>query len=156
MDGKLVMTDLFNMTAGTSTGSIIAAGLAYPKSKEEMKSPGFNSDLILDLYKNKGDQIFVKKTLSGLVKMIIGAVIIFCFAAFGFGLGNYWYDNVEVELSFIEMEDAISDLKRKKKGESKKKPRDRTQELMSMHTSCFSKMWNCIKWIWTGFVSCLS
>ena len=26
------MKDLFNMTAGTSTGSILAAGLAYPNS----------------------------------------------------------------------------------------------------------------------------
>ena len=61
MDGKLVMSDLFNMTAGTSTGSIIAASLAYPKSKEDIKSPLFSSDTILDLYKNKGDQIFVKQ-----------------------------------------------------------------------------------------------
>jgi len=27
---RIAMKDLFNMTAGTSTGSIIAAGLAYP------------------------------------------------------------------------------------------------------------------------------
>ena len=29
-EGHMAMKDLFNMTAGTSTGSIIAAGLAYP------------------------------------------------------------------------------------------------------------------------------
>ena len=29
-DGALAMKDLFNMTAGTSTGSILAAGLVYP------------------------------------------------------------------------------------------------------------------------------
>jgi len=28
--GKIAMKDLFNMTAGTSTGSILAAGLVYP------------------------------------------------------------------------------------------------------------------------------
>lgn len=28
--GKMAMKDLFNMTAGTSTGSILAAGLSYP------------------------------------------------------------------------------------------------------------------------------
>lgn len=30
--GKIAMKDLFNMTGGTSTGSIIAAGLAYPNT----------------------------------------------------------------------------------------------------------------------------
>lgn len=55
-----MMSDLFNMTAGTSTGSIIAAGLAYP-SPDDPNAPDFSSDRILDIYQNKGDQIFVKK-----------------------------------------------------------------------------------------------
>ena len=29
-EGLIAMKDLFNMTAGTSTGSILAAGLVYP------------------------------------------------------------------------------------------------------------------------------
>ena len=32
--GVIHMKDLFNMTAGTSTGSIISAGLSYPKNDE--------------------------------------------------------------------------------------------------------------------------
>lgn len=31
-EGKIAMKDMFNMTGGTSTGSIIAAGLSYPNS----------------------------------------------------------------------------------------------------------------------------
>lgn len=55
-DNKMVMTNLFDMTAGTSTGSIIAAGLAYPNNTETAPTtPSFNSDLLLDLYQNKGD-----------------------------------------------------------------------------------------------------
>jgi hypothetical protein len=156
MDGKLGMSDLFHMTAGTSTGSIIAAGLTYPKGPEDMKAPGFSSDTILDLYKNKGDKIFVKKKMSGPIKAAIGVIIIILCAMFGFSLGNHWYDNAEVELSFIEMEQAISDLKRKRKGETLKPPRDRNKELYEMHVSFLSKIWRFIKLCWRGFCSCMS
>jgi hypothetical protein len=119
------MTDLFNMTAGTSTGSIIAAGLACPKEKGVDLTPKFNSTTLLDLYTTKGDQIFVKKTIGPIVNFIVGIFIIIGFAIFGFALGNHIYDNPEVELSFLEMEQAISDLKRKQKGGEPKVLRDR-------------------------------
>jgi patatin-like phospholipase/acyl hydrolase len=41
MSKRVAMKDLFNMTAGTSTGSIIAAGLAYPVN--ETKVPKMNA-----------------------------------------------------------------------------------------------------------------
>jgi patatin-like phospholipase/acyl hydrolase len=56
------MKDLFNMTAGTSTGSIIAAGLAYPdKNHTDIKMPGFFAPDLLEIYSDRGDEIFVKK-----------------------------------------------------------------------------------------------
>jgi hypothetical protein len=76
-------------------------------------------------------------------------------AIFGFSLGNHWYDNPEVELSFIEMEQAISDLKRKQKGEKLKPIRDRNKELLDIQVSCISKVWNCFVAIWKGFCNCL-
>ena len=55
------MKDLFNMTAGTSTGSIIAAGLSYPaKGVENSTEPGFFATDLLDIYTTKGDQIFLR------------------------------------------------------------------------------------------------
>ena len=78
------MTNLFDMTAGTSTGSIIAGALAYPKSKEEPKVPGFSSDTLLNLYKNEGEKIFVRVKMSGPAKFIIGLLIIISFAILGF------------------------------------------------------------------------
>jgi patatin-like phospholipase/acyl hydrolase len=61
-EGKFAMKDLFNMTAGTSTGSIIAAGLAYPDvNSTNPKQPGFFATDLLRIYSTMGDQIFVKK-----------------------------------------------------------------------------------------------
>ena len=38
----MAMKDLFNMTAGTSTGSILAAGLVYPnQDRMQDKEPKF-------------------------------------------------------------------------------------------------------------------
>jgi len=120
-----MMTDLFNMTAGTSTGSIIAAGLTCLKDKDTDLTPKFNSTTLLDLYTTKGDQIFVKKSIGAYLNFFVGLFIIIGFAVFGFALGNHLYDNSEVELSFLEMEQAISDLKRKQKGGEQKPLRNR-------------------------------
>lgn len=55
---KLVhMKDLFNMTAGTSTGSIISAGLSFPR-EDEKDQPKYYMDDLLKIYSTLGDQIF--------------------------------------------------------------------------------------------------
>ena len=51
------MKDLFNMTAGTSTGSIISAGIAYPREDDKEK-PLYYMDDLLKIYSTLGDQIF--------------------------------------------------------------------------------------------------
>ena len=55
--GVMHLSDLFNMTAGTSTGSILAAGLAMPK-KDDPRMPAFFAQELLEIYSTKGDQIF--------------------------------------------------------------------------------------------------
>jgi len=50
------MKDIFNMTAGTSTGSILAAGLVYPnKDRLAEKEPQFFADDLLGIYANRAD-----------------------------------------------------------------------------------------------------
>ena len=88
--------------------------------------------------------------------LFFGIVFVLIFSAFGFSLGNYWYDNLEVELSFLEMEQAISDLKRKKKGVDPKKPRDRINELYKKHLNCVSFLWGYLKLVWGGITSCFT
>mmetsp|Transcript_12911 Transcript_12911/g.20011 ORF Transcript_12911/g.20011 Transcript_12911/m.20011 type:complete len:81 (-) Transcript_12911:1190-1432(-) len=58
-DGHFAMKDLFNMTAGTSTGSILAAGLAYPNSNESIRNtPEFFANDLLKIYSERGGEIF--------------------------------------------------------------------------------------------------
>jgi hypothetical protein len=46
----VALKDIFHMFAGTSTGSILAAGLAYPDHEDPSKPKFFSADL-LDIYR---------------------------------------------------------------------------------------------------------
>ena len=55
---RVHMKELFDMTAGTSTGSILASGLAAPKiGAKDPKTPGFSAKALLDVYAKNGDKI---------------------------------------------------------------------------------------------------
>jgi len=65
-DGLFAMKDLFDMTSGTSTGSIIAAGLVYPNPNVTVtdgitikgtlyRPPGFFATDLLRIYTEKND-----------------------------------------------------------------------------------------------------
>jgi len=62
------MSKMFDFTAGTSTGSILAAGFAKPLMAKDPANPDgpliqtgkprFWAEELLDIYKTKGDLIF--------------------------------------------------------------------------------------------------
>lgn len=60
-EGKMALKDLFDMFAGTSTGSILAAGFSYPNDEEgkDKKQPKFFATDILKIYSERGTDIFV-------------------------------------------------------------------------------------------------
>ena len=102
------MKDIFDMTAGTSTGSILAAGLAYPdvtntelvnqninknyKPDEVFIKPGFFAPELVDIYAKRGGEIFVSRKNN---VMLILSIIIFIviFGVMGHQLGCYFYDS---------------------------------------------------------------
>lgn len=100
-DGKNIelvhMLDMFDMMAGTSTGSIISAALAYPNpedkdKKPEERRPWYFMQEILNIYTKTGDKIFVASSSSGFASLMILLFMVAGCAALGFAF-NYKYFN---------------------------------------------------------------
>ena len=95
----IAMKDLFDMTAGTSTGSIIAGYLVYPNETYPDEPAGF-SDYIHQLYTDDADKIFISTKPSSsfyALSMILSAVLLG--AAFYFW-GLWRYDLTDIHLIF--------------------------------------------------------
>jgi patatin-like phospholipase/acyl hydrolase len=60
----IAMKDLFDMMAGTSTGSIISAALSYPSDDvlaTGEQVPQYWSKEVIEVYSQRGGEIFQKK-----------------------------------------------------------------------------------------------
>jgi patatin-like phospholipase/acyl hydrolase len=64
--GKRICT-LFNLIAGTSTGGILAAGLALPKPNT--KEPKYTAADLINIYRERGGEIFYEPFLEKVMKL---------------------------------------------------------------------------------------
>lgn len=109
------MSDLFNMTAGTSTGSILAAGLAAPRPDNET-DPALFSDELIDIYSTKGDLIFEKQALKSHEVVFWFFVFTGLFGYLFWRLGNYKFDNTEEMEELQELEAKLRGVKAAESG----------------------------------------
>ena len=106
-EGRLAMKDLFEMTAGTSTGSIVAAALSYPKTDGDGKKtdvPLYWAKEIMDIYSEKGELIFKLKSISNVAAGFWLIFFLLTFSCIGYAIGLYRYANPKIQ-------DAIDDFK---------------------------------------------
>lgn len=79
------------MTAGTSTGSIIAAGLSCP-SKSNLTIPGYFAKDLLNIYVEKRGEIFAYNGYSLVEKMFFIIFITVIFGSSGYFVGYLRYN----------------------------------------------------------------
>ena len=107
------MSDVFDLLAGTSTGSILASSLGFPNEKGGNK---FYAPDVIDIYINNGTEVFseykMKKSsvaFGTFMFALIGAVI-------GYFVGLWVYTDPEQEKIFKEFVEYVKNTKKVKKG----------------------------------------
>ena len=135
--GRMAMKDLFEMTAGTSTGSIVAAALSYPKKDTDGKRtevPLYWAKEIIDIYSLKGDQIFKRKSIGNFAAIFWLIIFLATFALAGYAIGHYTYTDPEIENAIEDFRNDLQIQRKCLKNKSIKESRfqSRTQKLVGV------------------------
>jgi len=106
------MHELFDMVAGTSSGSIVAAGVSFP-SKDKTAMSGADISAFIEKH---GEALFERQSLLWGLHIAFWVIIALFFACIGYWLGKRRYDNPKIDYAFDNLDMVISNTKRQIKG----------------------------------------
>ena len=88
-DSKIHMSELFQLVAGTSSGSIVAAGVSYGSGGK----PTMWGKDIVNFFAKNGKNLFEKHSLEWGLHLFFWITIALAFACVGYWLGRRRYDS---------------------------------------------------------------
>ena len=100
------------MVAGTSSGSIVAAGVSFPSVDSKPMSGAEISKFI----QTNGEALFERQSLLWGLHLAFWIIIAIFFACIGYWLGKRRYDNPNIDYAFENLDLVISNTKRHIKG----------------------------------------
>ena len=95
-------TDLFDMIAGTSIGSITAAGLSIPQD-DNATSPKFYAANMRDIMTGQADVLFQRSSIGWFYQVLSYIVLLALFTGSFHLWGRYKYQNKKVMSAHKEM-----------------------------------------------------
>ena len=117
---------MFDFTAGTSTGSIIAAALATPYKTGDRSTvldcsvdickPKFWGPDMIKIYSKEGSKIFLKYAMTPFKTWLWLLLILAIFVGLFFYWGTKKYDSKELKEQMNEMTDMVRHANKVKKG----------------------------------------
>ena len=113
-DSKIHMSELFQLVAGTSSGSIVAAGVSYGSAGK----PAMWGKDIVSFFEKNGKNLFEKHSLEWGLHLFFWIAFALVFAAVGYWLGRRRYDSPRQTNAFENLKMIISNSKR----QAKRKP----------------------------------
>lgn len=97
------MKDMFDMTAGTSTGSIISAALAYP-DKDHPEQPQFFAKDIISIYSDRGGEIFAAHGSRYGLLVVLTVIFVGGLGFAGYQIGCMIYMNEKKEDEYKKLQ----------------------------------------------------
>ena len=105
------MTDLCDMLAGTSTGSILSAGLSIP-SPTNSSAPRYYATDAQNIYIDNADVIFKRNHFNWFQRFSAFVVFILFFTCVFHIVGYYKYNNPKAHKAHAKMHDFLQERKK--------------------------------------------
>ena len=123
---KMHMSELFQLVAGTSSGSIVAAGVSYGTAGV----PKLWGSDIADLFEKNGKDLFEKHSLKWGLHIFFWVSFALVFACVGYWAGKRRYDSDRYRDAFENLKMIMSNSKRQAKNKEEKFP---FEDLLPIH-----------------------